>query len=114
MPKNESSSSSQSRVSRFISIVRLALVGSVTWTPPSTPPVRFHSSQVSVLPKTASPASAASRTPSTLSRIHWILPPEKYVAGGSPALRRMTSPLPSRSSAVAMRSVRVSCQTMAL
>ena len=35
----------------------------------------------------ASPFSAASRTPSTFSRIHWILPPEKYVAGGRPALR---------------------------
>ena len=32
-----SSSSSQSRVSRFISMVRLALVTSVTWTPPSRP-----------------------------------------------------------------------------
>ena len=67
-------------------MVRLALVTSVTCTPPSGPPVRFHSSQASVLPKIASPASAASRTPSTFSRIHWILPPEKYVAGGQPGL----------------------------
>ena len=95
-------------------MVRLALVTSVTCTPPSAPPVRFQSSQVSVLPKIASPRSAASRTPSTFSRIHWILPPEKYVAGGRPALRRMTSPRPSRSSAEAIRSVRVSCQTIAL
>ena len=58
-------------------MVRLALVGSVTCTPPSVPPVRFHSSQESVLPKIASPFSAASRAPSTFSRIHWILPPEK-------------------------------------
>ena len=95
-------------------MVRLALVTSVMCEPPSTPPVMFQSTQVSVLPNTASPRSAASRTPSTFSRIHWILPPEKYVAGGSPALRRITSPLPSRSSAEAIRSVRVSCQTIAL
>ena len=43
--------------------------------------------QVSGLPKTASPRAAASRTPGTLSRIHWIFAPEKYVAGGSPVLR---------------------------
>ena len=58
-------------------MVRLAFVGSVTCTPPLTPPVRFQMTHVSVLPKTASPRSAASRTPSTFSRIHWILPPEK-------------------------------------
>ena len=51
MPKNPSSSSSQSRVSRSISIVRLALVTSVTCAPPSTPPVRFQISQQSVVPK---------------------------------------------------------------
>ncbi len=73
-----------------MSIVRLALVTSVTWAPPSRPPVRFHKVQVSVLPNTASPRSAASRTPSTFSRIHCTLPAEKYVAGGNPALRRMT------------------------
>ena len=55
MPKNDSSSSSQSKVSRFISMVRLALVTSVTCTPPRGPPVRFHSSQVSVVPNIASP-----------------------------------------------------------
>ena len=95
-------------------MVRLALVTSVTWTPPRGPPVRFHSTQVSAVPKSASPFSASARTPSTFSRIHCTLPPEKYVAGGNPALRRMTSPRPSRSRADAMRSVRVSCHTMAL
>ena len=95
-------------------MVRLALVTSVMCTPPRVPPVRFHSTQVSQVPKMASPRSAASRTPSTFSRIHWILPPEKYVAGGRPAFWRMTSPRPSRSSAEAIRSVRVSCHTIAL
>ena len=87
MPKIFSSSSSQSSVRRSISIVRLALVTSVTCAPPSRPPVRFQITQVSMLPNTASPRAAASRTPSTLSRIHWILAPEKYVAGGRPVRR---------------------------
>ena len=95
-------------------MVRLAFVGSVTCEPPSGPPVRFQMTHESVLPKTASPFSAAARTPSTFSRIHWIFPPEKYVAGGRPALRRITPPRSSRSSALAIRSVRVSCHTMAL
>ena len=40
-------------------MVRLALVTSVTCTPPSAPPVRFQISQVSMVPKMASPRSAA-------------------------------------------------------
>ncbi len=58
-------------------MVRLALVTSVAWMPPLGPPVRFHSTQASVLPNRALPASAASRSPSTLSSSHLILPPEK-------------------------------------
>ncbi len=77
IPKNDSSSSSQSSVSRFISMVRLALVTSVTCTPPRGPPVRFHSTQESGVPKIASPLSASRRTPSTFSRIHCTLPAEK-------------------------------------
>ena len=50
MPNSASSSSSQSSVARSISIVRLALVGSVTCTPPSTPPVRCQITQLSVVP----------------------------------------------------------------
>jgi hypothetical protein len=77
MSKNDNSSSSQSSVSRFISIVRLALVTSIACTPPRAPPVRFHSTHVSGVPKIASPFSASLRTPSTFSRIHCSLPPEK-------------------------------------
>ena len=69
--------SSHSRVARSISMVRLALVTSVTWTPPLVPPVRFQMHQVSMLPKTRSPASARARAPSTLSRIHLTFGPEK-------------------------------------
>ena len=62
MPKKPSSSSSQSSVVRSISIVRLALVTSVVCTPPSGPPVRFQTTQVSGVPKRASPRSAAARS----------------------------------------------------
>src|SRR5665647_2651432 len=108
-------SSFQVRVSRFISIVRDAFVGSVTWTPPSTPPVMFHSTHESVLPNSRSPASVLARAPSTLSRIHLIFGPEKYVARGSPtrALYR-SAPPPSAPRSSAIFAVRVSCQTIAL
>ena len=61
-----------------MSIVREALVTSVTWTPSfSAPPVRFHSTHVSIVPARSSPASARSRAPSTSSRIHAIFGPAK-------------------------------------
>ena len=76
MPMSSAMSSSQDRVSRSISIVRLALVRSVTCTPPSAPPVMFQITQVSMLPKRRSPPRP-SRAPSTLSRIQRTLGPEK-------------------------------------
>ena len=60
-----------------MSIVREALVTSVTCTPPSMPPVMFHSTQASVLPNARSPASAFAWAPSTLSRIQRTFGPEK-------------------------------------
>ncbi len=90
-----SSSSDQSRVRRSISRVRLALVTSVTWMPPRRPPVRFHTTQVSGVPKSSSPASAAARAPGTWSRIHAILEAEKYVASGSPVSSVNRSARPS-------------------
>ena len=44
------------------SMVRLALVGSVTWT---FPPVSFQISQLSTVPKRSFPASACSLAPGT-------------------------------------------------
>jgi hypothetical protein len=41
------------------------------------PPVRFQISQLSMVPKASSPASARARAPSTLSSSHAILVPEK-------------------------------------
>ena len=97
-----------------MNIVRDALVTSVTCTPPSTPPVRFHNTQQSVLPNNRSPASAFSRAPSTFSRIQTIFVPEKYVASGSPTFCLNRSTPPSAASRSTMAWVRVSCQTMAL
>ena len=92
--------------------VRLALVTSVTRAPPSAPPVRFQINQVSTLPNTASPRSAAALTPFTFSRIHCTFVPEKYVAGGSPVRSHRSRRLGSRARTI--RSVRVSCHTIAL
>ncbi|SKW74708.1 Uncharacterised protein [Mycobacteroides abscessus subsp. abscessus] len=39
--------------------------------------MRFQITQLSGVPKSASPFSASRRTPSTFSRIHCSLPPEK-------------------------------------
>ena len=97
-----------------MSMVRLALVTSVAWTPPSLPPVRFQMTQVSGLPNTASPRSAASRTPGDVVEDPRILPPEKYVAGGSPVRERINCASERPASALMIRSVRVSCHTIAL
>src|SRR5436190_5744686 len=116
MPISPAISESHDSVDRSISMVRLAFVTSVTCTPPlSAPPVRFHRTQVSMLPNTRSPASAFARAPSTLSRIHRTLGPEKYVASGRPTLalyRSAPPPRAARSSQIFC--VRVSCQTIAL
>ena len=58
-------------------MVRLALVTSVTCTPPRGPPVRFQASQVSTVPNSAVPASALARASATLSKIHFNFSPEK-------------------------------------
>jgi hypothetical protein len=70
---------SQSSVRRFISMVRLALVTSVTCLP-----VRFQINHVSMLPNNSSPRAAFLRAPGMLSSSQVILGPEKYVASGSP------------------------------
>ena len=60
-----------------MSIVREAFVGSVMCRPPSTPPVMFQMTQVSMLPNARLPACAFSLAPSTLSRIQRTFGPEK-------------------------------------
>ena len=60
--------------------------------------VSFQISHVSTVPNSSSPFSARSRTPSTLSKIHFNLVPEKYASITSPVLARKvsTSPLSFR------------------
>ena len=53
-PKRSSSSSDHASVRMSKSIVRLALDGSVACTPPSGPPVRFHSTHESMVPRARS------------------------------------------------------------
>ena len=65
-------------------MVRLALVTSVTCTPPSAPPVRFQISQLSMVPKSTSPRSARSRRPGVRSSSQRMRGAEKYVASGRP------------------------------
>ena len=74
----------------------------------------FQITHVSMFPKRSSPASARSRAPETLSRIHAIFGPEKYVAIGRPVFSRKRSCPPSEESSLQIWSVRVSCQTIAL
>jgi len=92
--------SSQSRVCRFISRVREALVTSVTWTPPSGPPVGSQITQLSMVPKRISPRSARSRRPSTLSSSQRIFGPKRSTRpaaarsrGGSGPGRRLLAEL---------------------
>ncbi len=60
-----------------MSMVRLALVTSVTWMPPSGPPVRFQTSHVSMVPNSTSPVSARRRNESSCSSSQAIFGPEK-------------------------------------
>ena len=74
MRKSRSKSSSHASVWMSKSIVREALLTSVTCT---LPLVSFHTSHESTVPNASLPASAFARAPSTLSRIHATLLPEK-------------------------------------
>ena len=65
-------------------MVRLALVTSVTCTPPRGPPVRFHSTQVSAVPKIASPVSARGAHPVD------VLQDPLHLAAGEVRRRRQT------------------------
>src|SRR2546421_7103664 len=73
-PNSFSSSSSQSPLRRLNSIVREALLGSVTCT---RPPVKFQTSHESTVPNASFPAFALARAPATFLRIHSSLVPEK-------------------------------------
>jgi hypothetical protein len=73
-PKIFNNSSSQSPLPISKSIVRDALLASVTCT---LPPVRFHTSHESTVPNASSPARARAFAPFTFSKIHCTFVPEK-------------------------------------
>ena len=62
------------------------------------PPVRFQITQVSMLPNSSSPASARSRAPSTLSRIHPTFGPRSRSRAAGRSCRRKRSWPPSAAS----------------
>ena len=103
MPMSLRISGSQSRVSRSISMVRLALVTSVTWTPPLTPPVRFQMHQVSMLPKSRSPASALARGARDVVEDPLDLRPGEVGGQRQAGLGRKRSWPPSLASSLQMR-----------
>src|SRR5205807_8681732 len=109
-PNKSSSSSSQSPVRRLNSIVRDALLGSVTCT---RPPVRFHTSHESTVPKASLPAFAFARAPGTLRSSHSSLVPEKYASTTRPVLRLINGVSPRALSRSHAAAVRRSCHTMA-
>uniref|UniRef100_A0A8W7PH66 Uncharacterized protein n=1 Tax=Anopheles coluzzii TaxID=1518534 RepID=A0A8W7PH66_ANOCL len=103
--KNFISALSYLSVSMFISMVRDAFDTSVTWAPPSGPPVRFQISHVSTVPNRQLPARTAPFTFGTLSSSQRSLTAEKYGDSGSPH---------SGLSWSTVEDVRMSCQTIAL
>ena len=109
---NSHSQGSQLMVWMSNSMVRLAFVGSVACTLPS---VKAQMSHVSIVPNASLPASARSRAPSTLSRIHLILLAEKYASGISPVFAVIVCATSgSLHNASTMLAVRRHCHTMAL
>ncbi len=77
MPMSAAMSGTHCSVSRSMSMVREALVTSVRCTPFAAPPLRFHTSQLSIVPNASSPASARARAPSTLSSSQRTFGPAK-------------------------------------
>ncbi|OLE25383.1 MAG: hypothetical protein AUG49_10990 [Catenulispora sp. 13_1_20CM_3_70_7] len=96
-----------------MSRVRLALVTSVTCSPPSGPPVRFQISQVSMVPNRTSPHSACSYSPGVWSSSQRMRGAEKYVASGSPERSATIAASGCLANSATRVSVRVSCQVIA-
>mmetsp|Transcript_11761 Transcript_11761/g.50391 ORF Transcript_11761/g.50391 Transcript_11761/m.50391 type:complete len:391 (-) Transcript_11761:347-1519(-) len=111
-PSFKLASASHASVRRFMSIVRLALVQSVT---KRAPFVKRHTSQVSTVPIRKDPVRAAAFAAAQCSSSQRILVPAKYVLMGRPQVFRSASlPPRSRSRSEQICAVRVSSHTMAL
>jgi hypothetical protein len=90
------------------SSVREALLTSVTCSP-----VSLKISQESIVPNTARPDSARSRSPSTLRSSHSTLVPAKYGSRTRPVRSRTSGSWPASRSSSQRAAVRRSCQTSA-
>src|SRR5664279_2640872 len=111
MLNNFSKSSSQLRVWILNNIVLEAFDTSVIC---NLPRVRFHISQVSIVPNASFPPSASFLASLTLSRIHLTLVAEKYASIISPVFCRIFVLAPSFFSLSQKSAVRLSCHTIAL
>ncbi len=109
-PNSPSNSSSQSPLAISQSRVRDALVASVRC---RRPPLSFHMSQESTVPKASSPARARVIPSGTESRIQRSFVAEKYGSSSRPVLRRTSGSHPVRRSSSHASAVRRSCHTMA-
>ena len=108
MPNRRSISSSQRRPARFINWVREALVASVAWT---APPVRFHSSQVSIVPAHRSPRSARRGPSAACSMSQRSLPAENSGSRPRPVRARTSGSAPRERSAAQNGAERRHCHT---
>lgn len=66
-PKKSRRNGSYSNLSRFMNMVREALVATMTKTPATWLPLRLYTSEVSTVPKARVPLSKASHTRSSLA-----------------------------------------------
>ncbi len=98
-------------VRMFMSIVREALLTSVTC---FRPPVSFQRSHASIVPAASRPSAARRRASGTCSRSHRSFEPEKYGSSRSPVRRRMARSAPALLILSIRGAVRRSCQTIAL
>src|SRR5260370_26735354 len=80
----------------------------------SGPLERRHIKNVSTFPNSASPRSAFSRTPGTLSSIHLTLVPEKYASVTRPVRARISLSKPFAFNSSQIGTVKRLCQTIAL
>ena len=80
----------------------------------AAPPVNFHKSAVSMVPKQRSPRSARARAPFTLSSSQRSLVALKYASSTRPVFSRTHGSFPCALSSLHIPAVRRSCQTMAL
>mmetsp|Transcript_118408 Transcript_118408/g.334695 ORF Transcript_118408/g.334695 Transcript_118408/m.334695 type:complete len:253 (+) Transcript_118408:751-1509(+) len=114
MPRVSQMPASHANVLKSMSMYRDAFVTSVTWIPPSTPPVRLYVIHASTVPNMQRPSATAALTAGTFSISHFIFTAEKYVETGKPVVWRNRSGPPTAFNCSATSAVRTSSQTIAL